>query len=98
TGNLIYSNSFNKLMCRGLRRAFLVVPPRLTDAVGAARAGLERFPSLPLPATLCDFITSGQFSQHVSRMRDVYAARLHTLISSAKAELDGLLDVRPPHG
>jgi GntR family transcriptional regulator/MocR family aminotransferase len=98
TGNVIYSNSFNKLMFPGLRLAFLVVPPRLTDAVAAARSVLERFPSLPLQATLCDFITDGHFSQHVRRMRDVYAARLHTLIHSARAELGGLLEVRPPHG
>lgn len=97
-GNVIYSNSFNKLLFPGLRLAFLVVPPRLAGAVAAARSVVERFPSVPFQATLCDFITEGQFAQHVRRMRDVYAARLDTLVRSARAELGGLLELRAPHG
>lgn len=31
-------------------------------------------------------------------MRDVYATRLDTLVRSARAELSGLLELRPPHG
>lgn len=98
SGNVIYSNSFNKLLFPGLRLAFLVVPPRLADAVAAARSVVDRFASVPFQATLCDFITEGHFSQHVRRMRDVYATRLDALVRSARAELSGLLDLRPPHG
>jgi GntR family transcriptional regulator/MocR family aminotransferase len=98
TGNVIYSNSFNKLLFPGLRLAFLVLPPKLAGAVAAARSVVDRFPSIPLQATLCDFLTEGHFSQHVRRMREVYAMRLQTLLRCAGAELGGLLDLRPPHG
>ena len=97
-GNVIYSNSFNKLLFPALRLAFLVLPPRLVDAVAAARSVVERFPSVPLQAALCDFIAEGHFSQHVRRMREVYATRLDTLVRRAGAELSGLLDLRAPHG
>jgi GntR family transcriptional regulator/MocR family aminotransferase len=97
-GNVIYSNSFNKLLFPGLRLAFLVLPPTLAGAVAAARSVVDRFPSVPFQATLCDFITEGHFSQHVRRMREVYATRLETLVRSAGAELSGLLELRPPHG
>lgn len=97
-GNVIYSNSFNKLLFPGLRLGFLVLPPTLAGAAAAARSVIDRFPSVPFQATLCDFITEGHFSQHVRRMREVYATRLETLVRSAGAELGGLLDLRPPHG
>lgn len=97
-GNVIYSNSFNKLLFPGLRLAFLVLPPRLAGAAAAARSVVDRFPSVPFQATLCDFITEGHFAQHVRRMREVYAMRLEALVRSAGAELSGLLDLRPPHG
>ncbi len=97
-GNVIYSNSFNKLLFPGLRLAFLVLPPRLAGAAAAARSIVERFPSVPFQATLCDFIAEGHFSQHVRRMREVYATRLETLVRSAAAELSGVLELRPLHG
>ena len=97
-GSVIYSNSFNKLLFPGLRLAFLVLPERLAHAVAAARSVIERFPSVPLQATLCDFITEGHFSQHVRRMREVYARRLEILVRSARAELGGLLELPAPRG
>ncbi|HEX8757575.1 MAG TPA: PLP-dependent aminotransferase family protein [Steroidobacteraceae bacterium] len=97
-GNVIYSNSFNKLLFPALRLAFLVVPPSLVDAVAAAKSVVERFASVPFQAALCDFITEGHFSQHVRRMREVYATRLDTLVRLAGAELSGLLELRAPHG
>lgn len=96
-GNVIYSNSFNKLLFPGLRLAFLVVPPKLAGAVAAARSVVDRFPSVPFQATLFDFIAEGHFSRHVRRMREVYTKRLEALVRSAGAELSGLLELRPPH-
>jgi GntR family transcriptional regulator/MocR family aminotransferase len=97
-GNVIYSNSFNKLLFPGLRLAFLILPPRLVGAAAAARSVVDRFPSVPFQAALCDFITQGHFSRHVRRMREVYATRLEILVRGAGAELSGLLELRPPHG
>lgn len=96
-GNVIYSNSFNKLLFPGLRLAFLVLPPKLAGAAAAARSVVDRFPSVPFQATLFDFIAEGHFSRHVRRMREVYTTRLKTLVRSAGAELSGLLELRPPH-
>jgi GntR family transcriptional regulator/MocR family aminotransferase len=92
---VIYSNSFNKMLFPSLRLGFLVVPPRLVDAVAAARSILDRFPSVPVQATLCDFIAEGHMDQHMRRMRELYAARFDALIRSARRDLDGLMKFSP---
>ncbi len=95
SGHVIYSNTFNKLLFPSLRLAFLVVPPRLVDAVAAARSVLERFPPLLDQSILCDFITEGHLALHMRRMRDLYASRLDRLVRCARAELNGVLEMSP---
>jgi GntR family transcriptional regulator / MocR family aminotransferase len=94
-GHVIYSNTFNKLLFPSLRLSFLIVPPRLVDAVAAARSVLERFPPLLDQAILCDFITEGHLALHMRRMRDLYASRLDRLVRCARAELSGVLEMSP---
>jgi len=97
-GHVIYSNTFNKVLFPSLRLAFLVVPPRLVDAVVAAKSVLERFPPVLDQAILCDFIVEGHLGQHMRRMRDLYASRLDCLVRSARAGLSGLLEMSPLQG
>jgi GntR family transcriptional regulator / MocR family aminotransferase len=94
-GHVIYSNTFNKVLFPSLRLAFLVVPPRLVDAVTAARSVLERFPPLLDQTVLCDFITGGHLGQHMRRMRDLYASRLEILVRAARTSLSGVLELSP---
>lgn len=96
SGVVIYSNSFNKMLFSSLRLAFLVVPPRLVDAVTAARSVLDRFPSVPDQATLCDFITEGHMEQHMRRMRELYETRFEALMRGARRHLGGLMQFTGP--
>lgn len=94
-GCVIYSNSFNKMLFTSLRLGFLVVPAQLVTAVAAARSIVDRFPSVPDQATLCDFISGGHMDQHMRRMRELYAARFDALVHSSRRDLDGLMDLSP---
>jgi GntR family transcriptional regulator / MocR family aminotransferase len=98
SGCVIYSNSFNKMLFSALRLGFLVVPPRLVDAVTAARSIIDRFPAVLDQVTLCDFISEGHMEQHMRRMRELYATRLDALVQSARRNLDGVMEVSPKHG
>jgi GntR family transcriptional regulator/MocR family aminotransferase len=91
SGVVIYSNSFNKMLFTSLRLGFLVIPPRLIDAVARARSILDRFLSVPDQATLCEFITQGHMEQHMRRMRELYELRFEALVRSARRHLEGLI-------
>jgi GntR family transcriptional regulator/MocR family aminotransferase len=96
SGAVIYSNSFNKMLFTSLRLGFLVVPEHLIDAVAAARSVIDRFPSVPDQATLCEFITQGHMEQHMRRMRELYELRFETLMRSARRYLDGFMELSSP--
>lgn len=96
-GCVIYSNSFNKMLFTSLRLGFLVVPPRLVDAVAAARSIIDRFPSVLDQATLCDFLSEGHLDQHMRRMRDLYSARFDTLVDSAQRDLGDVMELNAVH-
>jgi GntR family transcriptional regulator/MocR family aminotransferase len=69
---VVYAGTASKSMAPGLRLGWLVVPPRLLDAVTAALAagpsGLDQL-------TLAEFITSGGYDRQVRRARLAYRRR-----------------------
>jgi GntR family transcriptional regulator/MocR family aminotransferase len=89
--NVIYSNSFNKVLFSSLRLGFLILPSVLIEPVAAARAVTDRFPSVLNQAVLCDFVTGGHLAQHTRRMRELYAERHAAFVHFVGKELDGLL-------
>jgi GntR family transcriptional regulator / MocR family aminotransferase len=69
---VVYAGTASKSLAPGLRIGWLVVPPRLVDAVVAELAG---GPSVLDQLTLTDFITSGDYDRQVRRTRLAYRRR-----------------------
>lgn len=80
-GRVVYVGSFSKTLLPSLRLGFLVAPRSLREALVAARYVTDRHSPLPEQAALAGFISTGLFSRHVRKMRNVYQAR-HDLITS----------------
>ena len=92
---VIYVGTFSKILFPSIRVGYVVTPPRLHDAFVAARS-LGGHASTPLDhAVLTDFISGGWFARHLRRMRMIYASRQRSLLSAARRELAGLLEMRP---
>ena len=71
-------------MFPALRAGYLIVPPPLVDAFGAAvRLTGQQVPAAD-QAALADFITEGHFAAHVRRMRALYATRRAHLVASLR--------------
>lgn len=93
SGQVLFFGTFNKVLFPSLRLGYLVVPPDLVPHVEAAISLTRRHAPLLDQATLCDFITAGDFGRHLRRMRQVYAERLGVLLDSARTHLEGLLAI-----
>jgi GntR family transcriptional regulator/MocR family aminotransferase len=92
-GHTIYIGTWSKLIFPALRLGYIVAPPALVDALLAARAGADLHPPVLAQAVLADFLAEGHLTQHIRRMRAVYAERQAVLVAAAAEQLGGLLEV-----
>jgi GntR family transcriptional regulator/MocR family aminotransferase len=92
---VIYVGTLSKVLFPSIRIGYIISPPELFDALLSARclAG-HQSPTLE-QAVLSDFIGEGHFARHIRRMRVLYAERQQALVSAAKIELNGLLEISP---
>jgi GntR family transcriptional regulator/MocR family aminotransferase len=85
TGRVIYMNTFSQTIAPSIRIGFLVLPPALLERW---RRELG-FYVCPVPATeqavLAQFLSSGQYEQHLSRMRTEYRARRAAVLSAFRS-------------
>jgi GntR family transcriptional regulator/MocR family aminotransferase len=77
--HVIYAGTASKSLSPGLRLGWLVVPPRLLDAVTAE---LAAGPSALDQLTLAEFITSGGYDRQIRRVRLAYRRRRDRLAAA----------------
>jgi GntR family transcriptional regulator/MocR family aminotransferase len=94
-GRVIYIGTFSKVLFPALRLGYLVAPPSAVDAFAAARALADRHPPAFSQALVAEFLIQGHFARHIRRMRTLYAERQQALLSGARREWAGLLEVAP---
>ena len=91
-GRVVYVGSFSKTVSPSLRLGFIVAPPHLADALGAARADVDTQPPFLTQAALAAFTTSGELDRHLRRTRRTYRARrAHLLGRLAGLVADGTI-------
>jgi GntR family transcriptional regulator/MocR family aminotransferase len=90
---VLYVGTFNKTIFPAIRIAYLVVPPALVDPILRVRAiGGQHVPHVE-QLVLTDFIMEGHFARHLRRMRSIGRERRDALLSAARRDLGGLLQV-----
>jgi GntR family transcriptional regulator/MocR family aminotransferase len=92
-GRVLYVGTLSKILAPSLRLGFLIVPDHLIDAARAVRNTLDRQVSLPLQATVAEFIGNGHLGQHIRKLRAVYAQRRAALLEALETVGAGLFRV-----
>jgi GntR family transcriptional regulator/MocR family aminotransferase len=92
-GVVIYAGTFSKTLFPGMRLGYVVVPPSLVDPFTSALSNTQRFQQLLPQAVLTDFIAEGGFTQHLRRMRAIYAERRACLLEEMASELGEAIEV-----
>lgn len=94
-GRVVYVGSFSKSLLPALRIGFLVAPPSLTRALGAASQVAGSEPPWAAQATLASLIDSGHFARHVRKMRRLYAARHERILRTLESDFSRFLEPAP---
>ena len=79
--------SVSKTLAPGLRLGWLVVPERVAEAAGAAKASDDLGTPVVEQLALADFLERGEFDRHLRRTRSVYRARRDALVSALERHL-----------
>ena len=80
----IYLGTFARTLGAGLRLGFMVVPPRLTDAMVIAKDLLNQGNSWLEQAALADLMQGTTYSTHVSRVRAHYRENRDCLLGALR--------------
>ena len=94
-GRVIYVGTMSKVMFPGLRLGYMVVPKHLVAAFTAVRRITDTHPPMLAQPALAEFIRDGHLSQHIRRMRHLYAKRQAALIEAVRREATGALTLAP---
>lgn len=88
----IYVGTFAKTLFPSLRIGFMVLPRQIGVDIGHACYVSGHLVSLPLQATLSDFIEGGHFARHLRRMRRLYGSRREHFLALCERELGDWLE------
>jgi GntR family transcriptional regulator/MocR family aminotransferase len=79
---VVYAGSVSKMLTPAIRIGWLVVPPRLVDAIGAEKQLADHGNGRIEQHALADFLARGELDRHLRRMRGRYRARRDALIET----------------
>ena len=90
---VIYAGSASKTLAPGLRLGWLLVPPPMREALGAAKEAADRGSPTIEQLAFADFLLRGEFDRHLRRMRAIYRRRRDALLSALERQLPALRPV-----
>ena len=79
--------SMSRALAPGLRVGWIVAPPRLVDAVEAARRATEPAQPVLEQLALARLVACGDLDRHLHRLRDTYRARARRLTALLSEDL-----------
>jgi GntR family transcriptional regulator / MocR family aminotransferase len=79
-----YAGTASKTLAPGLRLGWLVLPPRLVDAIADAKALADRGSPVLDQLAFADFVDRGEFDRHLRRMRPLYRRRRDALLAALR--------------
>ncbi len=84
-----YAGTVSKTLAPGLRLGWVVAPPELAAAIGAAKAADDLGTPVVEQLGLADFLERGELDRHLRRTRTIYRARRDALVAALAELLPG---------
>lgn len=81
---VIYIGSFSKVLFPALRLGYLILPKNLVDVFTKAKMEHSGETPVHIQATTAAFIQQGYFSNHLKRMRVLYATKLKAMLAACE--------------
>ncbi len=93
SGRVVYIGTFSKVLFPAIRIGFLSLPPALVPAFAKAKWLADRHAPALEQLALAEFLTSGEFEQHLRRTRTRNGARRQALLAALERHLGDAVEV-----
>jgi 2-aminoadipate transaminase len=94
---VVYTSSFSKTVCPGVRVGYLVGPADVISAIADLATSTYISPSMVAQSIVYEFCASGAIERSIETVRGALAERAHTLAAALRRELPEAAFV-PPEG
>jgi 2-aminoadipate transaminase len=95
---VITISSYSKLIGPALRVGYLIGPTQLVKSLARLAEDTILTPVLPTQAAVVEFHTRGYFTSNLANLKQLYAPRLHTIITALKTHLPNVAFTEPEGG
>ena len=95
---VIFIKSFSNIFMPGLRLGFMVLPRAVSERVADAKYTADIETSGFIQRAFCRFIASGEWKQHVAKIRGVYSERHDAMKAFSEKLLKSHLSFQAPGG
>jgi DNA-binding transcriptional MocR family regulator len=99
SGLVVHLSSFSKSLFPGVRVGAVTARGRLVDALLALKQATDLSDAMPIQAALAEFIASGDYRRHLTRLRRVLRGRRDALLAALEEHMPaGTRFTRPQGG
>jgi 2-aminoadipate transaminase len=98
TERVITISSYSKLISPALRVGYLIGPDQLVRSLARLSEETILAPVLPTQAAVVEFHKRGYFTSNLEKLRQLYAPRLHTIVTALKTHLPNIAFTEPQGG
>jgi len=81
-GQVVYLNSFSKILLPGIRVGYMIVPTRLRERLATAKQSADLFTSSLMQRALVEYLAAGHLDSHLAQLRRIYKARRDVMLES----------------
>jgi DNA-binding transcriptional MocR family regulator len=98
-GLVVHLSSFSKSLFPGVRVGSITARGRVLEGLRALKHSTDLSDALPLQAALDEFLRSGAYDRHLTRMRKILRSRTHAILAALDEEMpEGTTWTRPEGG
>ena len=90
---VVYAGSASKILAPGLRLGWLVAPPKLVEAIVAAKQAVDMGSAAIDQLAFADVLARGELDHHLRRMRPIYRGRRDALLGALAQHLPDVVPV-----
>lgn len=98
TGKVISLGSFSKVLCPGLRVAWMCADKEIIEKVELLKQGVDLQSNQLAQMQVCEFLENYDFEKHIEKIRTAYGKRCDLMIETMKQEFPSEAKYVEPEG